>query len=674
MKKFIFINLILLALLTPVSFSSDVVDTPVQLNTAYAQNTSAPPTEEELPPGTQYNNDGFIESSCSSPACWIRDALNSFMETIAFLPIYLTSFFLYVAGGLLDVVMVETVVKLGTYLSDITAITETWGVLRDLANIFFIFGLLIIAISTILGVANYGAKKLLATLILVALVINFSLFFTKFVIDASNIFALQFYQGIVGSQDIYTSQEGDSLTGITAKFMNHSGIGSLWDNTTILKTLNKINYQNGGIGVMFIYSIFTGIFFLVAAFVFFFAAGMLIMRAVGFIGLMILSPIAFAAFVLPQTQKWTWTWWKKLWEYAIFAPALFILFWAVAKVMPGVTAAFTPDGAALAGILAADPGGRTAAIKMVLNFSILTSLMLGAIMVAKNLSIAGGKGASQLASKATFGTIGTIGRHTLGRGFRYISQSEGLKEAASQGGARGFAARQALKATRVGAGASYDIRATRAATEVAKSAGADLGKPQKGGYEAVIKKQIEDRKSFAKTLGPDVVTESKLRESREAAQNKAEKEKEVVLKEKRATQERIGALGRERERRARDVGEYAPEVQDIDTQINTASIELENIETKVRAAEEREKQAKSELEKVGKIGKERAESYANVLGTSTIERLGIKVPRKNQEATIAIRKEKSKKEKLADLAKEVAKEEDENEEKEASQSDEKPKE
>src|SRR3989344_9659875 len=75
-------------------------------------------------------------------------------------------------------------------------VTKAWGAVRDIANIFFIIALLYIAIKTILNLGNSNSKKLLTYVIIVALVINFSLFFTKVVIDASNVIAKIFYHQI----------------------------------------------------------------------------------------------------------------------------------------------------------------------------------------------------------------------------------------------------------------------------------------------------------------------------------------------------------------------------------------------------------------------------------------------------------------------------------------------
>ena len=74
-----------------------------------------------------------------------------------------------------------------------TFIAKSWTIVRDLSNIFFILILLYIAIKMILGLGGAEVKKMIVNVIIVALLINFSMFFTQVVIDSSNILALIFY-------------------------------------------------------------------------------------------------------------------------------------------------------------------------------------------------------------------------------------------------------------------------------------------------------------------------------------------------------------------------------------------------------------------------------------------------------------------------------------------------
>ena len=86
--------------------------------------------------------------------------------------------FLAITGVLLNGSMAATL-----HMKDIVAATpaiETvWKIVRDFSNIFIIFMLLYASISMILERKGLSFNELLKNIILSALLINFSLFFTK---------------------------------------------------------------------------------------------------------------------------------------------------------------------------------------------------------------------------------------------------------------------------------------------------------------------------------------------------------------------------------------------------------------------------------------------------------------------------------------------------------------
>ena len=94
-----------------------------------------------------------------------------------------------------------------------------WKSTRDLANMFFIFILLFIAIATILQLSSYGAKALLAKLIIFALLINFSLFITRVIIDSGNITAMFFYDAITVPPST-TVPKGVAIPGVEIKSLS----------------------------------------------------------------------------------------------------------------------------------------------------------------------------------------------------------------------------------------------------------------------------------------------------------------------------------------------------------------------------------------------------------------------------------------------------------------------
>ncbi len=132
-----------------------------------------------------------------------------------------------------------------------STIQKAWQTTRDIANIFFIVLLLYTAIGTIFNIGSINYKTLVPTIIMNALLINFSLFFTKAMIDISNIGAHIFYNQIVVENPFTkTRQEGTGgytpiSEGIVAGFQPQrimsSAFGYLTDSSvayTVLKSLH----------------------------------------------------------------------------------------------------------------------------------------------------------------------------------------------------------------------------------------------------------------------------------------------------------------------------------------------------------------------------------------------------------------------------------------------------
>lgn len=107
--------------------------------------------------------------------------------------IVIPSWILYITAYMFNSMLALT---LGTVLYNNNFLPEAWRIVRDFSNIFFILVLLYISIKMILGLGGAGVKKTVASVIVAALLINFSMFMTKVVIDASNILALIFYNKI----------------------------------------------------------------------------------------------------------------------------------------------------------------------------------------------------------------------------------------------------------------------------------------------------------------------------------------------------------------------------------------------------------------------------------------------------------------------------------------------
>lgn len=217
--------------------------------------------------------------------------------------------FVGLAGWLLNVGVTDYVVGFGTSFLETgvgVAVDTLWIAVRDIFNISFIFGLVFIGFKMILDSDDSGTRRWLVHLILAAILVNFSLYFTKFIVDFSNIMATQIAN---------TFPTTSGIIDVSGAFMGSLGI------TSILKAPELTATGNGAWGYIF----GTMILFIVMIFVF--AAGglMLLIRYVSLCLYMVLSPLMFIGWVFPQLQSYTDKYWREFLGKAFFAPIYLLL-------------------------------------------------------------------------------------------------------------------------------------------------------------------------------------------------------------------------------------------------------------------------------------------------------------------------------------------------------------
>lgn len=423
-----------------------------------------------------------------NPLTWPAKALGA----IAYIILQFISLLTGLGGVVLNGVIYYTVGQMSVNYTGLTSINTTWGTIRDLANMGFIFILLYAAIQTILGIGS-DTQKLIRNIIIVAILINFSLFFTKIIIDISNILAIFFYDAIAPGA-LNVSGLGAALTqnGITNTFMNAMNLQSLFN----VKGLGEIP-EIITIGLM------GSIMLLIAAFVFFAAAIMFVIRYVILILVIILSPLAFMGFVMPQLGKYKDQWWNALSGQAFFAPIYFMLIWVSLQVVTGIgsslrggTPVATTD--ALSGIATVNTAGLSAgAFAMFINFIVVIVFLIASLLIAKNWANRAGPAATGLtkwamgaAGGASFGLAGRAGRYTLGATAEAFKESKAYKrlEAASPNSRLARLTLATADKTRT---SSFDVRGSRLGGVLA-GAGLEAGQAGgQGGVEAE-RKRVEE--------------------------------------------------------------------------------------------------------------------------------------------------------------------------------------
>lgn len=260
---------------------------------------------------------------------WIVGGICNLVLTLIMAPVGLASFLLFLAGAFLDFILKFTVVDMARNVGDLSGINVAWGVIRDLVNLSFIFILLYAAIKTILG-DNGLIKRTIVGVVIAAILVNFSLFFAKIIIDASNLTALTFHNAIVSSCGSGAINASSTTQSLSTCFMNPMGL------TTIYNPSDKDNFLTS-LGNNFwkalVISAGSTIFILITTFVFLAVGIMFLMRFVSIIILFILSPIAVMGALIPQLQAQTKKWWSNITDQALFAPAFMLMSWVTLTIL-----------------------------------------------------------------------------------------------------------------------------------------------------------------------------------------------------------------------------------------------------------------------------------------------------------------------------------------------------
>lgn len=191
---------------------------------------------------------------------------------------------------------------------------QSWQLVRDFLNIAFILVLLYSAFCTILQIEKYSYKKILLTLVIMALLVNFSFPITRFIIDVSNVLMYTLIKDLLGSNAGNTFATISSSTGITE----------------ILKPAPE-----NASGVYLISAI---VFVFILAITLLAIALMLVIRMVALALLIIFSPLAFVATILPDAGGYSSKWWDNLFRYSFFGPIMiFVIYIATQMIKSNAT-------------------------------------------------------------------------------------------------------------------------------------------------------------------------------------------------------------------------------------------------------------------------------------------------------------------------------------------------
>ncbi len=484
---------------------------PVQVPVAHALDASITAGSEFYPGGTVANPDGTLKSSISGASigdptpkndigCGITSGLNfsiCITNVIYVFTVGLGSAFAYVAAFFFDMA-IQLSLQSTAYALDF--LNTGWTLARDIANMAFIFILLYIAIKVMLNANDRTTASMLVGVVLVALLVNFSFFFTRVVIDAGNLLSVQFYNaipsggatigttaanssfGIGGNNSTLVSQltsvaSGGQMKDLTASIMGMMKLQNLFETSAFQSWAKGQTFLTGLITLSFLY-IAAGVLFWGLIVMFITVGIKFLMRIIVLWFLLIVSPLAFIAKAIPNNKfnsKFD-DWLSALVNHAFYPVGFMFVFFILTIFSNQLGSNSAGDGNLINGIFSGlnDPQGAdfvqgigVAIANTAIRLGFVLGVMYIGLKASEYISVMGGTFAKSAASWSTgkfvaapASVLGFAGRQTMGRMMTGLAKSPTIAAGAQRKDFVGALWRKTERTTKGLASATYDIRNT----------------------------------------------------------------------------------------------------------------------------------------------------------------------------------------------------------------------
>lgn len=357
----------------------------------FAQNASTTPASTEAP-AANANSATNVPAPDTSKDCGLLNPGQCVMSAVATVTIGLANFLLGIAGTLFNWVVIKTVFQFSTFIGNTPTLLTIWGIFRDIGNIIILFGFIFMGMATLLELQSFSMKKALPSLLVFAVLLNFSLFISEAVIDVSNVLSSTIYAQ-ANTDPCNDEKDCNVNFGIAGHIMQTTGLARIHD-----VEAGSASQFADKLWIVLILALFAtvGTFVLLAASI------MLIIRAVMLTFLMIVAPIGFAGMAIPPFKKMAAAWREKLIHQAFYAPILLLFIFVSLKIADGYGGA--SGNAGLSSSLAeglANPS--VGAMGTIMLYTLSMGFLIGSLIFASKFGAAGASFAANSAAKVAFG-------------------------------------------------------------------------------------------------------------------------------------------------------------------------------------------------------------------------------------------------------------------------------
>lgn len=344
----------------------------------YATQAEADKADAEIGRPSDVTNYGAIAGTAES-----KTPLSGIPKLIADIFVGISSLFIYFTYELFSKLvapMLEGVLSIRVYTDQfVNVIYPGWEVLRNVVNIYFIVAIIAIAMATLFRVESYKFKHLLVQLIIAALIVNFSLVISQAVLGVADTVQNQFLPN-------------------NAQVIRELG-KDLMPNR-ILEIINSSQFASGS----FFATASTSLFFMALAIgsflVFCGILAFLVIRIVMLWILLMLSPLAYAAGVLPSTASMRGKWWGEFLKYAFFTPIMAFFLNMAAIIAVNYEYVFRDINTNVAAT--AEWKGFATLVFAVASNVLLLVFLIAALKIAEQFGIYGADKITEIAKKGMF--------------------------------------------------------------------------------------------------------------------------------------------------------------------------------------------------------------------------------------------------------------------------------
>lgn len=407
--------------------------------------------------------------------------------------------------GKILVLLIKILVMLALYNDFIynPYVQKGWVIVRDIVNMFFILGLLLIAFATVLKIEKFSYNKLLGRLLIMAIIVNFSRTICGIIIDFFQVIMITFVKSF------------KDITG--GNLMKGFGTESLWQADTSGGAATSTVDQ--GIQAV-VGSIFGLIFVIIATIVVAIFCMMLAIRIVALWILIVFSPLAFFSWVFEpaggKIASLSQQWFGEFFKYCMVGPFLAFFLWMALISMSTVSAQMTTS-AVQGGMKADELNKPVEGLSAVGNAGSTIGFVMGIAMLVGGLYFTGqmgviganyAKGGVTAVRKGAERRVANMARRTgaAAKGVAMAPARGGVK-LAKIGGKLG-AERMQMRGGKLGRLAyEAQLATSKEGRQVLKDRGMAMARAKLGGQPGAraeqLQKELKSREGLLRKAGAD---------------------------------------------------------------------------------------------------------------------------------------------------------------------------